>query len=336
MKIAINGFGRIGRAAFKIIKEKEVAGEDIHLVAINDLAPVETLSYLLKFDSVYGRYERDINHNGNSLIVDGLTIPVLAEKEPEKLPWKDLGVDVVIECTGVFTKSEDAQRHIVAGAKKVLLSAPAKDEGFQTLVFGSGNVVPDKDLVSNASCTTNNVTPVIRVLNEAFGVEKAMLTTVHAYTATQGLVDAPDKKDPRRGRAAAVNIVPSSTGAADAVSLAYPAVSNIFDGIALRVPVICGSVSDITAVLKSNVSVETVNECFKAVQESDSYKGILKYSEEPLVSSDIIKSPYSSIVDGTMTRVVGGNLVKVLAWYDNEWGYTTRLVEMAINLNKYI
>jgi len=329
MNIAINGFGRIGRAAFKILLDRSNAGEDINVVAINDLTTPENLAYLLKYDTVYGNYERTVNFKESALVVDEKEIPILAQKDPSLLPWKQMNVDVVLECTGFFTRSEDAKKHIQAGAKKVVLSAPAKDDGFSTQVFGAENIDFSGELISNASCTTNSVAPVMRVLYKFFGIEKAMLTTVHAYTSTQSLVDGPNSKDPRRGRAAAQNIVPTSTGAAKATAKAMPQFEKIFDGVALRVPVICGSISDITAVLKKDVTPEEVNNVFKEAQKDPSLSKILRYTEEPLVSSDIIKSSFSAIVQGDMTRVVGGNLVKIMAWYDNEWGYSNRLVDMA-------
>ncbi len=334
MKIAINGFGRIGRAAFKIILDK-YSPEEVEVCAINDLGPVDSLAYLLKYDTVYGNYDKEVSNTENSITVEGREYRVYAEKEPLNLPWKDLQVDVVIECTGVFTASADAQKHIDAGAGKVVLSAPAKDDGFKTNVLGSNSVSFENNLISNASCTTNCITPVIRVLDEKFGIEKAMMTTVHAYTATQSLVDGPVKKDVRRGRAAAMNIVPSTTGAAKATSQAYPAIKDKFDGVALRIPVVCGSLSDITAVLKQNVTKEEVNKAFMEAQDYDDLKGILKYTEEPLVSSDIIGSSYSSVVSGDLTQVVSGNMVKVMAWYDNEWGYSNRLVDMAVLAGKH-
>lgn len=334
MNIAINGFGRIGRASFKIFLERIMHGEEVNIVAINDLTPPESLAYLLKYDTVYGPYEKEVSIADKALVVDGKNYSVFAEKMPESLPWKELEVDVVIESTGVFTKSEDASKHLQAGAKKVLLSAPQKDDGFQTLVLGSGHVNVEKELISNASCTTNCITPVMRVLNDAFGVEKAMMTTAHAYTSTQSLVDSPVKSDVRRGRAAAMNIVPSTTGAAKATSQALPEMTNIFDGVALRVPVVCGSISDITALLKRDVTVEEINTAFMEASKSEELSKILNYTEEPLVSSDILKTTYSAIVDGTMTKVVAGNLVKVMAWYDNEWGYSNRLVDMALLIGK--
>lgn len=336
MNIAINGFGRIGRATFKIILERVASGADINVVAINDLASAKALSYSLKYDSVYGVYDKKISFTDRALIVDGKKYPLFSSKDPLELPWRDLNVDVVLECTGAFTKSEAAKLHITAGAKKVLLSAPAKDDGFKTAVLGEDDLDLNGDLISNASCTTNCITPVMHVLSRDFGVEKALMTTIHGYTASQSLVDSPDEKDPRRGRAAAQNLVPSSTGAAIATAKAMPRFEHIFDGIAIRAPIICGSISDITAVLKKDVTVEEVNEAFKKAQTEEKFKGILLYSEEPLVSSDIIGLPYSAIIDGLLTHVVAGNFVKVLAWYDNEWGYSSRLVDMAVVLSKQI
>jgi glyceraldehyde 3-phosphate dehydrogenase len=328
MNIAINGFGRIGRAAFKIILERKAKGEDLNVVAINDLGIVENLAYLLKYDTIYGVYERPVTFDEKNLIVDGVSYPHFSVKDPLQLPWKDLKVDVVIESTGVFTKSDAARAHLQAGARKVVLSAPAKDDGFKTIVLGSENYDFSADLISNASCTTNCITPIMRILSKNFGVEKAFLTTVHAYTASQSIVDSPNAKDLREGRAGAMNIIPTSTGAAQATGKAMPSMLNIFDGISIRVPVSCGSISDITALLKKDVTVEDLNKVFSDAQNDPAFKGLVKYTEDPIVSSDILKTPYSAIVDGLMTRVVGGNLVKVLAWYDNEWGYSNRLIDM--------
>ncbi len=334
MKIGINGFGRIGRAAFKIILERAAKGEDIEIVAINDLGDVENLAYLLKHDTVYGIYPHEVSSKGDKLLVDGVSYTVLSEKDPATLPWGELEIDVVLECTGVFTRTEDLKKHFDAGAKKVILSSPAKDDFTKTVVLGAEDVeTGGEDIISNASCTTNCVTPIMRVLSQKFGVEKAMLTTVHAYTSTQSLVDGPAKKA-RRGRAAAQNIVPSSTGAAKATAKAMPQFESIFDGVALRVPVPSGSISDITALLKKNVTVEEVNQVLKDAENEEDLKGILKYTEDPIVSSDIVGSSYSAIVDSEMTRVVGGNLVKVMAWYDNEWGYSNRLIDMAQKMGR--
>lgn len=333
IKISINGFGRIGRCAFKIAKEKK----NIQIVAINDLTDTRTLAYMLKYDTVYGRYGRKVSYDEKNLIVDGRKIPVYAEKDPTKLPWKKLGIDVVLECTGVFEKKEDLMMHLKAGAKKVILSAPAKNE-VQTLVFGTEltkKTLGNNDrIISNASCTTNCISPVMQVLQSSFGIEKAIMTTVHAYTASQKLVDGPDAKDLRRGRAGAANMAPSSTGAAKATTLVIPELKDLFDGISIRVPVICGSLSDITAVLKKNVTVEQVNAAFERFSKHPMYKGVLGIAkgDDELVSSDIVGTNESAIVDLKYTRVVGGNLVKVLAWYDNEWGYSNRLVEMALSI----
>ncbi len=330
MKLAINGFGRIGRAAFKIALEKK----EIQIVAINDLTDTRTLAYMLKYDSVYGRYNKKVTYDDNNLIINGKKIPVFAEKDPTKLPWKKLKVEVVLECTGVFEKKEDLIKHIQAGAKKVVLSAPAKDDVL-TLVFGTEltnkNIGKEK-IISNASCTTNCIAPIMQILHSNFGVEKAIMTTVHAYTASQKLVDGPDSKDLRRGRAGAVNMAPSSTGAAKATTLVIPELKDKFDGLSIRVPIICGSLSDITAVLKRNVTTEEINQIFIKMSKHPMYKKILGVtgSDDELTSTDIIGTNYSTIIDLKYTRVVGGNLIKILAWYDNEWGYSCRLVEMAL------
>lgn len=345
MRVAINGFGRIGRAAFKALVGPSVWGRarrsprinpaDYEIVAINDLTDTETLAYLLKYDSVYGIFPIDVGYDDKYLIVDKEKLPVFAEKDPADLPWQKLGVDVVLECTGVFEEYEKAKSHLTAGAKKVIISAPGKGKGGQTLVLGteaiSNQIIRQPDnqqLVSNASCTTNCIAPVIQVLHSKFGIEKSLMTTVHAYTATQNLVDGPSK-DLRRGRAAAENIVPSSTGAALATTEVIPELQNLFDGVSLRVPLTCGSISDITAVVKRNVTPTEVNKVFTEATKNPLFKDILEVSEEPLVSSDIIGSPASAIVDLEFTRVVGGDLVKVLVWYDNEWAYANRLVELA-------
>ncbi|MFA5047735.1 MAG: type I glyceraldehyde-3-phosphate dehydrogenase [Patescibacteria group bacterium] len=330
-KIAINGFGRIGRAAFKIALETK----SLQVVAINDLTDPRTLAYMLRYDSVYGRYDKKVSYDEKNIIVNGKKIPVLAEKDPAKLPWKKMGVEIVLECTGVFEKKEELALHIKAGAKKVVLSAPAKDD-MQTLVFGTDltkkTLGKNDRIVSNASCTTNCIAPVMQILESQFGIEKAIMTTVHAYTASQKLVDGPDAKDLRRGRAGAANMAPSSTGAAKATTLVIPELKDKFDGIAIRVPVICGSLADITAVLKKEVTAEEVNKVVVRFSNSPIYKGIMGVTgpDDDLASTDIIGTPYSAIVDLKFTRVVGGNLVKVLAWYDNEWGYSNRLVEMAL------
>lgn len=326
LKIAINGFGRIGRNAFKIA----AARDDMQVVAINDLGDTKTLAYLLKHDSNYGTYGPAISFDEDSLIVDRHHVKVLAEKEPSKLPWKELGIDVVIESTGRFTTPDDLKLHLDAGAKKVVLSAPLKEgKGDETFVFGANEdkLNADRDVLSNASCTTNSIAPVMAVLAEKLGIEKSMLTTVHSYTASQSLQDGPSK-DLREGRNAAENIVPTSTGAAKATSLTVPDLTDAFDGISIRVPTPVVSLSDVTLLAKRDTTVEEVNDILTKASKEARYKGILAVTDEPLVSSDLIGDSHSSIVDLGLTRVVAGNLVKVVAWYDNEWGYSNRLVEM--------
>ncbi|MFW6356689.1 MAG: type I glyceraldehyde-3-phosphate dehydrogenase [Spirochaetota bacterium] len=319
-RVAINGFGRIGRAVFKVLREDD----ETEVVAINDLIPADNLAYLLRFDSVYGRYHRSVDVDSDGLVVDGGKVPVLAVKNPADLPWKQLEVDVVVESTGVFDKHEDLVKHVQAGAKHVILSAPTKSPEIATVVHGV-NKAEGVGIISCASCTTNCITPVVEVMNRRIGVEKAMLTTVHSYTSTQGIVDSPSKKL-RRGRAAAANQVPTSTGAAVATTKALPELSGRFDGVAIRVPTPVGSISDIVFVTSRDTSVDEIATIFTEEAESKRYKGILGVSNEELVSSDIVGDPRASIVDLGMTRVVAGNLVKILAWYDNEWGYANQLV----------
>ena len=331
LRVAINGFGRIGRTAFRILANRPNA----QVVAINDLADVATLAHLLKYDSNYGLWSgHTVAATADGIEVDGRTVRVLAEKDATKLPWGDLGVDVVIECTGKYLEREQASQHLSAGAKGVVLSAPGKGENPVPIYVRGVNddALHSDTIISNASCTTNCLGPTIEVLERAFGVESSLMTTVHAYTSDQRLQDA-DHKDLRRARAAAVNIVPTSTGAAKAVAQAIPALAGKFDGVSLRVPVAVGSISDITAVLKRSTTVEEVNEAFKQAATQQRYQGILTVTDEPIVSSDIIGSPYSSIVDLGLTKVIG-TLVKVFAWYDNEYGYTMRLVEMCEELGE--
>ncbi len=337
IKVAINGFGRIGRVAFKAALENKNA----EVVGINDLMDNKTLAHLLKYDTVYGEYERPVRGTAEGIYVGSQTFPIFAVREPEKLPWKKLEVDVVLECTGIFRTKAEASGHLKAGAKRVIISAPAKD-GTQTLVFGtkfSEECLAKKKcetVVSNASCTTNCISPVMQVLESKFGVEKAFMTTVHSYTADQNLVDGPHK-DLRRARAAGQNIVPTTTGAALATGKVVPALEKSFDGISIRVPTVCVSISDITAVLKRKlVTAKQINDEFKKATRLPLYKKVLAVTNKPLVSSDFIKNPYSAIVDLEFTRVVGGNLVKVLAWYDNEWAYALRLVEMAIAVGQQV
>ncbi|HEU0266661.1 MAG TPA: type I glyceraldehyde-3-phosphate dehydrogenase [Candidatus Saccharimonadaceae bacterium] len=331
--IAINGFGRIGRNAFKIAFERS----DLNIVAINDLTDNKTLAYLLKHDSNYGTYEKDVSFDDDGLIVAGKHIKVLAQRDPGELPWGDLGVDLVIESTGFFTDVDGASKHITAGAKRVVISGPTKSDGVDTLVLGANDdkIAGSTRVVSNASCTTNSLGMIMAILDSEFGVEKSLLTTVHSYTASQALQDAP-KKDPREGRNAAENIVPTHTGAAIAVTLALPQLKGKFDGISMRVPTPVVSISDVTALLSKDVTVEELNETFKKAAADPFYQGILAVSDEPLVSRDYIGNPHSGTVDLQMTRVVGGNLVKVCVWYDNEWGYSNRLVELCADVAKHI
>lgn len=332
-KVAINGFGRIGRNAFKIAFDRT----DLEVVAINDLTNTKTLAYLLKHDTNYGTYEHKVDFDENHIIVDDKKIPLKAEKDPTQLPWKELEVDVVIEATGRFTKKEDAGMHLTAGARKVAISAPTKSPDVETLVIGANEDKLDQagDIVSNASCTTNSVAAIMAIMNEAFGVEKAMLTTVHSYTASQVLQDGP-AKDLREARAAAENIVPTTTGAAVAVTLALPDLAGKFDGMSIRVPSPVVSLSDVTMLLAKDTTAEEVNEVFKKAAKEPFYQGILAVSEEPLVSKDYVGNSHSGIVDLLLTNVVGGNLVKVVAWYDNEWGYSNRLVELVADIGRLL
>jgi len=337
VKVAINGLGRIGRAFLKLaIKRPE-----IKLVAVNDLGDLKNLAYLLKYDSAYGRSGLAIEIRDNKLVVENQPIIFLQEKEPNRLPWHNLQIDVVVESTGRFESYEAAKVHLEAGARKVVVSAPMKGEptsgipGATVLMGINEDKLAACQITSNASCTTNSASPVIQILHEAVGIEKAILNTVHGYTATQKLVDAPDAKDYRRGRAAAVNIVPSTTGAAIAVTQVIPALVNKFDGIAIRVPVVTGSIADITFIAKRPTSVEEVNRILKQAAALPRWQNIFSVTEEPLVSSDIIGSSYASLADLALTKVVGGNLVKVLAWYDNEVGYTNTLVEHVIKTGQY-
>jgi glyceraldehyde 3-phosphate dehydrogenase len=331
VKVAINGFGRIGRNALKILMERD----DAEVVAINDITDSKTLAHLLKHDSSYGTYKKSVAFSDDEIIVDGKKIKILAEKEPANLPWKKLGVDVVIESTGFFTKPEDAKKHIEAGAKRVIISAPAKGEGAKTIVIGvNDEMVEDTDkILSNASCTTNCIAPVMKVLEENFGIEKAMMTTIHSYTGSQRILDAP-AKDLREARSAAENIVPTTTGASKAAALTVPALQGKFNGLSVRVPTPVVSLSDITAVIKRDTTIEEINDIFKKSSQDARYKGIIGITSEELVSKDFVGSPYSCIVDLPLTDVVCGNMIKVVAWYDNEWGYSNRLVELAVDYGK--
>ncbi|MFG3053754.1 type I glyceraldehyde-3-phosphate dehydrogenase [Kitasatospora sp. NPDC048239] len=324
IRVGINGFGRIGRNFFRAVQSQ---GADIEIVGVNDLTDTKTLAHLLKYDSILGTFPGEVSHTENSITVNGKTFKVIAERDPANLPWGELGVDIVIESTGIFTKAEAAKKHVTAGAKKVIISAPATDEDV-TIVMGVNDEKYDAakhTVISNASCTTNCVAPLAKVLNENFGIVKGLMTTVHAYTNDQVTLDFPHK-DLRRARAAALNIIPTSTGAAKATALVLPELKGKLDGTSLRVPVPTGSITDLVVTLERDVTVEEVNAAFQKASEG-SLKGILQYTEDPIVSSDIVNSPFSTIFDSLMT-MVQGNQVKVFGWYDNEWGYSNRLVNL--------
>ncbi|MDH6125968.1 type I glyceraldehyde-3-phosphate dehydrogenase [Kitasatospora sp. GP82] len=324
IRVGINGFGRIGRNFFRAVKAQ---GADIEIVGVNDLTDTKTLAHLLKYDSILGTFPGEVSHTADSITVDGKTFKVIAERDPANLPWGELGVDIVIESTGIFTKAEAAKKHVTAGAKKVIISAPATDEDV-TIVMGVNDDKYDPanhTVISNASCTTNCVAPLAKVLNENFGIVKGLMTTVHAFTNDQVTLDFPHK-DLRRARAASINIIPTSTGAAKATALVLPELKGKLDGTSLRVPVPTGSITDLVVTLEREVTVEEVNAAFQKASEG-SLKGILQYTEDPIVSSDIVNSPFSTIFDSLMT-MVQGNQVKVFGWYDNEWGYSNRLVNL--------
>ena len=325
IKVGINGFGRIGRNFFRAVAKR---GADIEIIAVNDLTDAKTLAHLLKYDSVHGRLDADVKATDGGISVDGKTIKVLAERDPGALPWGSLGADIVIESTGLFTDRDKAEKHLAGGAKKVIISAPATSEDI-TIVMGANDDLYDPakhNVISNASCTTNCVVPLAKVLKESFGIEKGLMTTCHAYTNDQNLLDLPHK-DLRRARASAVNIVPSSTGAAKATALAIPELKGLLDGFALRVPVPDGSVTDLVCVLSREVTKDEVNAAFEKAAADGPLKGYLKYTEDPIVSSDIVGDPHSCVFDSQLTMAIG-NLVKVVGWYDNEWGYSNRLVDL--------
>ena len=327
VRVGINGFGRIGRNVFRAAME---AGADIEWVGVNDIGDAATLAHLLRYDSNYGPYPGTVEHGDESITVDGHPIRVLAERDPADLPWGDLGADVVIESTGLFTARDDAAKHLQAGAKKVLISAPAKGEDVTVALGVNFEEAYDKDkhdVISNASCTTNCLAPVAKVLNDAVGIEHGLMTTIHAYTADQRLQDMPHK-DLRRARAAAVNLIPTSTGAAKAVGLVLPELQGRLHGMAVRAPVITGSVVDLTAVVARETSVEEVNDAMRAAAQGP-LEGILEYTEDPIVSNDIVRNAHSSIFDSELTAVMEGTMVKVIAWYDNEWGYSNRVADVA-------
>lgn len=343
IRVAINGFGRIGRAFLKIGWERN----EIEIVAVNDLGSIESMVYLLKYDTVYGKWNKEVKIDGGDIVIDGKKVKFIYEKDATKLPWRDLNVDVVVESTGLFTSFEKANTHLQSGARKVVISAPAKRDPLnvqgqgevhgETILLGvNENKFGTCDITSNASCTTNAASPLIAILDEALGIDKAILNTVHGYTASQALVDGPSKKDLREGRAAAQNIVPSSTGAAIAVTKAFTKLEGLFDGISTRVPVPAGSIVDVTFISKKPTTAQEVNEIMKKAAGEERWKNIFTVTEEELVSSDILGSRYGSIADLKMTRVVGDNLVKVMAWYDNEMGYTYTLVDHVIKTGSFI
>ncbi len=327
VKVAINGFGRIGR----LVLRAGVKKKGIDIVAINDLCDTKTLAHLLKYDSIHGKFPGGVVAGDKYIEVDGKRIQTFAERDPAILPWKNLGIDVVVESTGIFTNRDDAAKHITAGAKKVIITAPGKGE-LPSVVLGVNKPPKDATVLDNASCTTNCLVPVVKVLEEKFGIEKGLMTTIHAYTADQRLMDAPHK-DLRRARAAGVNMVPTSTGAAKATGKVIPSMLGKLDGIAVRVPVPNGSLVDLVAVLKKPATKEEINKAMKDASEG-SLKGILEYTEDPIVSTDIIGNPASSIFDASATMVIGGNLIKVLSWYDNEWGYSNRVIDLITELTK--
>ncbi|WP_405435985.1 type I glyceraldehyde-3-phosphate dehydrogenase [Streptomyces anulatus] len=328
IRVGINGFGRIGRNYFRALLEQ---GADIEIVAVNDLGDTATTAHLLKYDTILGRLKAEVSHTADTITVDGHTIKVLSERNPADIPWGELGVDIVIESTGIFTKKADAEKHVAGGAKKVLISAPAKDEDI-TIVMGVNQDQYDAanhNIISNASCTTNCVAPMAKVLDENFGIVKGLMTTVHAYTNDQRILDFPHS-DLRRARAAAENIIPTTTGAAKATALVLPQLKGKLDGIAMRVPVPTGSATDLVVTLAREVTKDEVNAAFKKASDDGALKGFLTYTEDPIVSSDIVGDPSSCTFDSSLTMVQEGNSVKILGWYDNEWGYSNRLVDLTV------
>ncbi|MBW1917849.1 MAG: type I glyceraldehyde-3-phosphate dehydrogenase [Deltaproteobacteria bacterium] len=328
-KVAINGMGRIGRAAFKVILETP----ELELVAINDLMPLDNLVYLLKYDTVYGRYDKKVEIEDNHLVVDGKKHRFFSAKDPAQLPWKELGIDIVFECTGVFTDRDGLAKHVQAGARYIILSAPPKGPDVCVIVPGVCKPAESAHVISCASCTTNCISPVVEVMGRRIGIKKAIMTTIHAYTATQSIVDGPNRHW-NRGRAGAANFVPTTTGAAKATGITLPQYQGKFDGVAVRGPVPCGSLADIVFVTERETTVDEVNRIFKEESQSARYKDILGVAADPIVSSDIIKDPHASIVDLNMTQVVDGDLVKVMSWYDNEWGYTNQMIREAVRISK--
>ena len=327
-RVAINGFGRIGRATFKIL----IDHPEFEVVAVNDIAPLDNLMYLLRFDTVYGRYEKEVTVEDEFFSVGEQTIRYFSEKDPAQLPWKRLDIDIVFECTGLFTRREDLDKHLQAGAKFAILSAPTKSEDVPSVVYGVNQPDGQVQAISCASCTTNAIAPVVEVMGRRIGIKKAIMTTVHGYTASQELVDGPHKKW-RRGRAAAANLVPTSTGAAIATTKALPEYEGKFDGVAIRAPVPSGSIADLVFVTERATSVEEVNQIFREEAQTERYEGALGVTDEEYVSSDILRDPRGSVVDLGMTMVVDGDLVKIMAWYDNEWGYANQMVREAVRIS---
>jgi len=325
-RIGINGLGRIGRASLKIILDTP----GLEMVAVNDLMHIDNAAYLLQYDSIYGIYQNKVTVQDQFLVINGKKIKFVSEKDPSKLPWKDLNIDTVIESTGFFTNREDAEKHIHAGATTVVISGPTKSKDAPTVVHGVNTDDGKTAIFSCASCTTNNIAPIIEILGRRIGIKKAILNTTHAFTASQTLVDAPSKREPRMGRSAAINLAPASTGAAIAVTKALPQFEGKFDGVAVRAAVPIGSISDVTFIAARNTSPEEINKILEEESKTDRYKFVLTVSNEPLVSSDIIKNPFATIVDLEMTRVVDGDLVKVMAWYDNEWGFSNQMIRQII------
>ena len=330
-RIAINGLGRIGRAVLKIIQEIP----DLELAAVNDLLPPENLAYLLKFDSAYGRFGSSVEAKENNVRIGDKQIKMFNSKDPAELPWKDLKIDIALECTGHFTSKEGLEKHIKAGARYAILSAPSKSGGMKTIVPGVNYAEKDDHIFSLASCTTNCIAPVVEIMERRIGIEKAIMSTIHAYTSSQSIVDGPNKKW-RRGRAGAVNLVPATTGAAKATTLVIKELEGLFDGVAIRAPIPVGSVSDIVFITRKDTSVDEINSIFQEESQTSRYNGILGITHEEIVSSDIIQDSRASIVDLTMTKVVGGNLVKILSWYDNEWGYASQMVRQLQQISKFL
>jgi glyceraldehyde 3-phosphate dehydrogenase len=328
-KVAINGLGRIGRATLKVV----LGNPELELVAVNDIASPENIAYLVKYDTVYGRFGEDVTAKDGKLNIDGKSFEFLSERDPAKLPWNNLDVDIVFESTGFFTDKDSAGKHVEAGAKFVIISAPTKSEDVPTIVHGVSDVKEHAQIISCASCTTNSITPVVEVIGRHFGIQKALLTTIHGYTASQSIVDGPHKNF-RRGRAGAANLVPTTTGAAIATTKALPQYEGKFDGVSVRAPVPVGSISDLVFLTEKNTTEKEVNEILRKEAASDRYLEVMRVTDEPIVSSDIVGDTHAAIIDLEMTKVVDGNLLKIFSWYDNEWGYTNQMVRRATEISK--